>query len=76
MGKKKTCSIILEDSTDKNSKQYSLIYNDKYISESPNFKHHDVILYKRYNGKTVAYPEDIDYILKNYFSPPKMCLII
>jgi len=93
-----TCSIVLEDSTDKNLKQYSLIYNDEYIDTIQSGHPHlykrengkivsypdiskpqikgSVFLYKRYNGKIVKYPEDIDYILKNYFSSPKLCLII
>jgi len=57
-----TCSIILEDSTDKNLKQYSLIYNGKNIVSHDISKNHSSVV-----------SHDIS---KNHSSPPKMCLII
>lgn len=66
----KSVILVLEDSTNENSKKYSLIYHDEY---KPICGRERSLLLKGYNGKNVQFPEDINYILKNYFSP-KSCL--
>jgi len=66
----KSVILILEDSTDEKSKKYSLIYHDEYKLI---WGRERSLLLKGYNGNNVQFPEDINYILKNYFSQ-KSCL--